>query len=298
VGFRLISISASQILSGTLPGQYTLAGTLESPNYIAGSSGWALFGDGSGEFNNVVIRGSTTEDGVILLYTGSPGAGKLWASIAAAAGTDPYGNNYPAGINLTGTGSSFLQLLANALDAEMLIQPPSATGHTWSNGSLTGNVSSAFAPSGNPEIRITSPTGDGKTGPAVLELIGPSSASNQAAYEVTADYMQIGPAIASAVTAVIDGSFDASGAITGGNLASGQVSITPVANTPTSAAVTGLGLASGATYRATVSPVSSSPGTHVLGVSVTGVTNNGLTIWIDRNDTTSTNVQYVLLGLG
>src|SRR5581483_4595595 len=33
--------------------------TVASPNYVAGSTGWAIRGDGSAEFSNVVVRGST-----------------------------------------------------------------------------------------------------------------------------------------------------------------------------------------------------------------------------------------------
>jgi hypothetical protein len=271
---------------------------LRSVNYVPGVSGWTINKDGTAEFNSVTIRGGVTEDGTILLYTGTPAAGTLWLSIAAAAGTDAYGNTYPAGIKLSGASSSFLQLLANAQVAEIVIQPPAATGHSWGTGTITGSVSSWQASNGNPELAVTSPVETGKTGPAKLELIGPSTASNESAALVSADFAQITPTIATEAFFGVIGQIDASVALTAGNLASGQVSITPVANTPTSVAVTGLGLSSGVAYRATATAVSSSPGSHVLGVSVTGVTNNGLTVWIDRNDTTATNVDYLLLGLG
>jgi hypothetical protein len=35
----------------------------QSPDYVPGSSGWAVLLDGSAEFNNVVIRGGTTVSG-------------------------------------------------------------------------------------------------------------------------------------------------------------------------------------------------------------------------------------------
>jgi hypothetical protein len=71
---------------------------IQSPNYVTGVSGWAIKQDGSAEFNNVVIRGSTVEDSVALYYSGTPAAGELIASVAAAAGTDAFGNAYLAGI--------------------------------------------------------------------------------------------------------------------------------------------------------------------------------------------------------
>lgn len=70
---------------------------IQSPNYVAGTSGWALFADGSAEFNDVTIRGSlvaTTQ----LNYSGTPAAGNLVQSSGfTTAGTDGFGNNYVAG---------------------------------------------------------------------------------------------------------------------------------------------------------------------------------------------------------
>ena len=72
--------------------------SIQSPNFVTGSSGWAINQDGSAEFNNVVIRNGQIVSGTALYYSGPPGAGKLVASVAAAAGTDVFGNFYLAGI--------------------------------------------------------------------------------------------------------------------------------------------------------------------------------------------------------
>lgn len=45
----------------------------------------------------VVIAGT---QGQLLVYKGTPGAGNLELSISSSAGTDPYGNAFPAGIGL------------------------------------------------------------------------------------------------------------------------------------------------------------------------------------------------------
>lgn len=79
---------------------------LQSPNYVAGASGWNIAIDGSAEFNNVVIRGGTVVGGTALYYNGTPAAGTLIMSIAATAGADTYGNAYVAGVGVYGTSDA------------------------------------------------------------------------------------------------------------------------------------------------------------------------------------------------
>lgn len=50
-----------------------------------------------GPAKQVVIAGP---GGLLLVYKGTPGPGTLALSIAAAAGTDPYGNTYGPGLNM------------------------------------------------------------------------------------------------------------------------------------------------------------------------------------------------------
>ena len=47
---------------------------LQSPDYAAGSAGWAIKIDGSAEFNNITIRGAQTIGGEALYYDGTPAA--------------------------------------------------------------------------------------------------------------------------------------------------------------------------------------------------------------------------------
>lgn len=75
-----------------------------SPNYVPGTSGWTINKDGSAEFSNLTLRG--TFDGTdfvvnsagIFVYSGTPAAQNLIASIAANAGTDAFGNGYIPGV--------------------------------------------------------------------------------------------------------------------------------------------------------------------------------------------------------
>ena len=77
---------------------------IQSPNYSAGSSGWTINQDGSAEFNNLTIRGTFQGTDFVIntngafFYSGTPAAGNLIASVATAAGTDAFGNNYLAGV--------------------------------------------------------------------------------------------------------------------------------------------------------------------------------------------------------
>lgn len=75
----------------------------------------------------------------------------------------------------------------------------------------------------------------------------------------------------------------------------GDVTITPVANTPTSIAVTGLNLVAGKTYRGFATARTTVIGTVVLGVAVTAVTEAGLTVWVTRTDTTNTIVDWLVI---
>jgi len=85
--------------------------SVQSPDFVTGSAGWQIRKDGSAEFNDVVIRGGTVVSGLSLYYSGTPALGSLILSIAAAGGTDPYGNTYLAGITSYALGGlTFTQL--------------------------------------------------------------------------------------------------------------------------------------------------------------------------------------------
>jgi hypothetical protein len=73
---------------------------LQSPDFVTGVSGWAIFIDGSVEFNDGVFRGGTTVGGLALYYDGAPAFGNLIMSVAADAGADEFGNVYAAGVGI------------------------------------------------------------------------------------------------------------------------------------------------------------------------------------------------------
>ena len=112
---------------------------------------------------------------------------------------------------------------------------------------------------------------------------------------------------ASAYRLVLDlaGNLTIGGVLSAPNIATGTVTITPTAAyTPTSILVTGLNVA-GTTfrgyatanttvpgYRASATP----PGAGVTGVSVSSVSATGLTVWVNRENTTATTVNWMVIG--
>jgi hypothetical protein len=91
--------------------------------------------------------------------------------------------------------------------------------------------------------------------------------------------------------------FDVLGIMTSSNWAYGTVTITPsAANTPTSAAVTGLSL-KGSSFYAFAAAQTAAPGSNVTGVGTTAVTASGLTVWVTRTNTTATIVNWMVIGV-
>lgn len=96
--------------------------------------------------------------------------------------------------------------------------------------------------------------------------------------------------------------FDVLGKLTASNFAWGSVVITPsAANTPTSSAVTGLSV-DGSSFVVFTTPVTSRPGSTgtpdgVTGTSVNGISSTGLTVWLNRQNTTSTTVNWMMIGI-
>jgi len=90
-----------------------------------------------------------------------------------------------------------------------------------------------------------------------------------------------------------DGNTTVDGLLSAKSIVTGSVSITPVANTPTSVNVTGLNLP-GTVHRAFVTAQSAAPGT-VVECSATSVSATGLTIWVNRTNTTNTNIWYLVI---
>lgn len=75
----------------------------------------------------------------------------------------------------------------------------------------------------------------------------------------------------------------------------GAVQITPVANTPTSGAIT-FATPFEAAPRMFVTYTGQYPGTVVTGVSVDGITTTGANVWVTRTNTVATWVYWMAVG--
>src|ERR1700759_4883753 len=91
---------SNAILGGA---QKLIRAAIQSPNYIAGNTGWTINKDGSAEFNGIIVRGQfsgvnyTVNQNGSFYYAGTPAAGNLIASIATTGGTDAFNNYYLGG---------------------------------------------------------------------------------------------------------------------------------------------------------------------------------------------------------
>lgn len=123
---------------------------IQSDNFVTGISGWRVRKIGDAEFNNLSIRGTFSGNYFILntsglfFYSGSPALGNMTGSWASAAGTDSFGNAYPAGLKIY---SALGSVLLDATDG--ILQSLSANNNlvNINDGQITitavGNSSTA-----------------------------------------------------------------------------------------------------------------------------------------------------------
>jgi hypothetical protein len=91
-----------------------------------------------------------------------------------------------------------------------------------------------------------------------------------------------------------NGDLRISGRLKAGNIAVGLVTITPVANTPTSVAVSVPSLKGTGTVVGLCTSVTSLPNTDVLESSISSVSATGMTVWTYRDNTTATKIGWLM----
>jgi len=158
---------------------------IQSQNYAEGSAGWVIKANGDAEFNSVVIRGGTVVSGLALYYDGTPALGNLILSIAAAAGTDEFGNAYPQGLavygadgQLTADGSTLWVTGSNGSQvalstggvgqANVFFTPRDLSGTSWYDGS----VATTLGASDRPGLAITGPAATNNAFHPVMTMFG------------------------------------------------------------------------------------------------------------------------------
>lgn len=113
---------------------------IQSPNFVSGVSGWTINADGTAQFNQLTLIVQATA-AAVLIYNGVAALGTLIGSWAGTAGTDPYGNAYPAGINATnGTLSGItinLSTLLNSFIQQGTITNSTVSGSVINAGTMT-----------------------------------------------------------------------------------------------------------------------------------------------------------------
>lgn len=128
---------------------------MRSPDFVSDVSGWTINRDGSAEFNNVSIRGSVVVGGSIIMtdagdglfiYDGDPALGNLLLSIAPIAGTDGFGNDYPAGIKVVpNAGSIDGSVMAPGSILGDALADAAVTAANLAQGSVTQDALAAAA---------------------------------------------------------------------------------------------------------------------------------------------------------
>ena len=159
---------------------------LQSPDYAAGSAGWAIKIDGSAEFNNITIRGAQTIGGEALYYDGTPAAGSLILSISAAGGTDDFGNAFVGGLGIYDTDGSQIQLQSGA-GASQYFTPQDVVGTVWGPALITTTLGA----SSRGGLSISSPNDDVNTRRAAIDLYGGGPTTTDTSVLIGADRVNL-----------------------------------------------------------------------------------------------------------
>jgi len=179
--------------------------------------------------------------------------------------------------------------LSSPWTGDLLLDPGSGDGEFYAMGYTNGG-SFRSAKSGDSQYRmVLAPNGGLQFGP------GGSTAMDTNLYRSAANTLKT------------DDALTVAGILTAANVAVGTQAVTPVADTITSAGVTGLSVA-GSTFHAFVTGVSSVPGDYkdtslnvqggaFINQGISGVSTSGCTVYILRGNTTSTNMSYMIWGI-
>lgn len=92
-----------------------------------------------------------------------------------------------------------------------------------------------------------------------------------------------------------DGDLAVTGAISAGNIAVGEVSVTPVAGSSTSVTISGLSLAGTGGVYGFITPFTRLPGTTFQQATVADLSSSGMTVWVLRDNDTTTTLWWMMI---
>lgn len=123
-------------------------------------------------------------------YSPSIGAGNLVLSIAAAAGTDPYGNDYEEGITVYDSSGSKVRLVAGGGSALEEWTPPDAPGVAWQTGTIAASISNVFG-ANTAQMTISGPYNRAHVSRPSIALFGSSDSQTTNRVDVTTELMRV-----------------------------------------------------------------------------------------------------------
>ncbi|MCX5328119.1 hypothetical protein [Streptomyces sp. NBC_00140] len=286
-----LSVSADKIAVNAITATKIAAGAIEATHIKSGAiTAEKLDADAiNGKtINGAVITGSTLQTAasgqrvVISPGNATPETGSIEFYSGSADEAAPA--ELSTAIAYGSQGSVDYELPSVALTAPRVSGTSQQSG-MWLQGHIPGYSGGVFHLYAND---------NGGNGAASITGYGADTSDAGSSIELSVRDALSGSASSSAE--LTSSGFNVSGMLKAGNIVAGRVTITPsAANVPTSITVTGLSV-KGSTFRAVATPSTSAPGTSVTGVGVTNVSATGLTVWVTRTNTTSTGVDWMVIG--
>lgn len=161
------------------PGGILVYPQIQSPNYVPGVSGWAIFRNGNVEFNAGTFRGFIV-GGSLFIYSGAPALGNPPIAWITSATSDPFGNTIQPGIflaELVGSGNSLGGLMWNTVAGSqplLALFPDSTVGFTGHSPFVLGQVFNRGAANEQLALALGGGAGSGVSSPVMQNLFSVS----------------------------------------------------------------------------------------------------------------------------
>jgi hypothetical protein len=248
----------------------------------------------------IVLIEEVTGYSGIFGYSPAPGTGTLVFSLAAAAGTDPYGNAYPQGLSIG--SDTTRQIVLNYNGTAAAIDFSVNNGHGHSSGGLIEQIFNPAAVNEFLSFQAIGPGIVGHTDVVSLQLnsqnLDGSSNANAQIRHTTGGALQTWDNTQSVLTVplTVSGNETVTGNLVAGSMDSGSFSITPtVAGQWTANTAVTFNKTFSSTPVVMVTPSGNGPGvgtTTKLEWQTTGASTTGFNCRILRDNTTATTLSW------